>query len=109
VLANGAQIIFEDGSAARITLGSDTLEDDCSRDGGIDLQESLDLFFERVELTWPMYGGAFGIRVMEVFTHGFRAEMKGAGDLFFGETFVTEPVYFKDNMSIYHGALSGIG
>jgi hypothetical protein len=80
--SNAVEIVLEDGDSLVKALGSDPLQDDGRRGCGIDVQEPLDLFLEGIQFACPLDGDSFGVWVLEIFSDGFGAEMKGGGNLF---------------------------
>jgi hypothetical protein len=83
VTSKGLQIVLEDGDASIKAQWSDPLKDHGGGGLCIDVQEPLDLLFERVQLAWLSYGDPLGIWVYKELSHGLWIDVEGGGDSLF--------------------------
>jgi len=77
VASKGVQIVFEDGHSSIKAQWSDPLKNHGGGGLCVDVQEPLDLLFERVQLARPSYGEPLGIRVCEELSHSLWIDVEG--------------------------------
>src|SRR5208283_539225 len=70
---------------------------------GIDIEQSCDLIFERIELACLLDFGLCGVGVIEILGYSLSTDLEASGNSSNSETEVFKPVNFKDQTLVHHG------
>jgi hypothetical protein len=92
-VSNTAHVIAQNGDTTVEAQGFKTLANDHRRDRGIDLQETVDLVFERIEFTRAAHLEPFDVGIMEIFMHTLSVDAQGDGNATHREPFVGPVVH----------------